>query len=154
MGLSYHLFQTRRLIYVRLTGPVGLADIFRLYSVLERDKAFRPGSAELIDFAGLSDLDLSYNDMRTLRLRERDYYTRTPNPVLCVIHAPSDTNFGMARMYQQLVATTGDHVVEIARDEAEALAMLNQPEASFSSLLADPECAPEQPAPNLGLTST
>jgi hypothetical protein len=57
--------------------------------------------------------------------------------MLCVIHAPEDTAFGMARMYQQIVDMSGDVVVQVASTEAEALALLGQGESSFSELYSE-----------------
>jgi hypothetical protein len=135
MGITYSFFPDRFLIYIRLEGYVDQKDIFRYFAKFERDKSLKSGCNELIDFAALTDLDLTYEQMRTIRLREEGYYKNTSTPVLCVIHAPQDTAFGMARMYQQMVATNDDHIVQIARTEAETLEMLGQPETRFSDLL-------------------
>ncbi|MDK3072439.1 hypothetical protein QO034_04875 [Sedimentitalea sp. JM2-8] len=135
MGITYKYLPERYLIYVRLEGYVDQKDIFRYFAKFERDTTLVAGCNELIDFSALTDLDLTYEEMRTVRLREEGYYKSAPAPVLCVIHAPRDTTFGMARMYQQMVAATEDHIVQIARTEAETLQMLSQPEARFSELL-------------------
>lgn len=135
MGITYTYFPDRFLIYIRLEGYVDQKDIFRFFATFERDTTLTSGCNELIDFTALTDLDLTYEQMRTVRLREEGYYKNTSSPVHCVIHAPQDTTFGMARMYQQMVANNDDHTVQIARTEAETLEMLGQPETRFSELL-------------------
>ncbi|MBJ6370258.1 hypothetical protein [Sedimentitalea arenosa] len=135
MGIPYTYFPDRQLLFLRLEGHITQRDIFRYFSKLENDRTWDHGCRELIDFSNLTNLDLSYQEMRTIRLREKSYYESLDNPVLCVIHAPEDTGFGMARMYQQLAEINDDLVVEIVSTEAEALARLDIPETSFDALL-------------------
>ena len=139
MGISYKYFPERFLMFIRLKGHVNQRDIFRYLSKFEKDAQWDRGCRELIDFSGLTDLDLSFEEMRAVRLRQETYYTSVREPVLCVIHAPEDTAFGMARMYQQLVSMTGDQVVQIANTEAEALSLLGQSETGFRELLTPAE---------------
>jgi hypothetical protein len=136
MAIEYWFFPDRKLVFTRLSGHVKKHDVFRYFAAYERDTAIIPGANEIVDMGALDNLDLSFDEMRTVRLRERGYYLASPTLITCTIYAPNDNSYGMARMYQQLVATTQDHKVDLVQTEAEALAGAGQPETDFASLLA------------------
>jgi hypothetical protein len=55
---------------------------------------------------------------------------------LCVLFAPGDIAFGMARMYQSLSSDVFPFTVDVTRDMAEALVKVNQPETTLQALIA------------------
>lgn len=101
----------------RITGPELLAHA----KTLAADPAFRPSFTQLADFSRVTDMDITPEDVR--RLAEINPFAPEARRVVLI---PFDFGFGLGRMYQALVESSG-HEVVVVRDEDEAWARAGVP---------------------------
>lgn len=106
-----------------LSGAIGKADLFSYYEALHRTEGFEPTLNEFIDLEGVTQVDLSSEDLKDFSSHTAPN-TRQGRAVRVAIHAPGKVAFGMARMYEML---QGDSVnqVRVFDDRGEALAWID-----------------------------
>jgi len=116
MPATYEIDRGRRLIDVRFTGPVAIADLEEARLRVTGDPTYQAGFALLIDM-----LAADVNPLGSSDLRERARRLPGAGPMAIVVG--SDFAFGMARMYEQVSPAP----VSVFRTRPEALEWLHVP---------------------------
>ncbi|MBF9028811.1 hypothetical protein HKCCE3408_00260 [Rhodobacterales bacterium HKCCE3408] len=144
MPIAFSTCLERDLLYARWTGIVTVAEFIANFADYLADKYYRPGRPELIDLSRLTDFTGDFNEIRAML---RIVNTQAPEQVvdtLTIIWAPSNSIYGITRIYQQLAELAGGIRVEIHRDEAPALAALDLPHETVDDLLAEETFHPQE----------
>jgi hypothetical protein len=123
MTADYAIDAERRLIRTRVGGVLTDAELHAFEVRLVSDPRYRHSYAHLMDFTGVTAVELSAAGVRRI-LDVVPPYTATTGRRVFV--APADVAFGMARMFQLL---RGDQapVLDVVRTVAEGEALLGIP---------------------------
>ena len=135
MPASFHIFPARNLVFVRYEGIVTLDDTARAFGAYASDPDCRPGQQQLVDLARITDWDRDFAGMMRLQAKKADTFHGNGSETLMVFHAPTGEARSMAQMVQRSWEGVSSVVTIVQPTEAEALAVLGQPEASFDALL-------------------
>ncbi len=125
MPVEFEILEDRNLTCVRLMGDVNLCDILDYLTAYRAAPTFRPGLDEFLDLSGWTDTDMGYKEMRQMRHAERFLYPADQSKVRCGIYAPSDFQYGMARIYVSLTDVAGDVTSQVFGNRDGALAYLD-----------------------------
>lgn len=125
MPVEFDIFEDKGLTCIRLLGGVDLDDFLEYLIAYRADPCFRPGLNEFIDLSCWTGTDMGYMEMRRLRYAERQIYTSKKDKIRCSIYAPSDFQYGMARIYVSLTDVTGDLISQVFEDKLLALDYLD-----------------------------
>lgn len=140
MPLCHYIDHARRLVYVRLTGRVTVAEVF----AYERDVMSRPdvsGYDELVDTTAVEEFPgLSAGEMRVLAARAARNDAAPEAPGRIAVLAPQDYYFGLGRMYQAFR--------ELAPGSAKELGVFRTAERAREFLGLPEEYPFEEPGPD------
>lgn len=135
MSISFRIFPSRGLVFVQYTGELIVEETFRAFGEYMQHPDCRPGQKQLVDLAGVTGFDRDYAKLFALQAKKADVFSAGGVETLAVYHAPTP----LARELSRLVLKSWepfDSVVPLIQDnEADALALLGQPETSFAELL-------------------
>ena len=130
------IFPLRRLVLARFSGLYTTADGMALIEAFLEDPEARLDFNHLYDLSGVDNFDADYSAISRMVSWKAPRLKDASKDARCVLLAPGDIAFGMARMYQSLSADVFPFAVEVTRDMAEALAQVNQPETTLEALIA------------------
>lgn len=131
-----HILTRHKLILARFSGTYSTTDGQNLVNRL-----LAWGNPEALAFRHLYDLsevqrfDADFGAISSLVSWKTNRLHPVPAGTLCVIFAPGDVAFGMARMYQSVADDSLPFDIRVTRSEAEALAELGDPASSIGDLL-------------------
>lgn len=111
--------------HVRWSGCVNLTEFRELFAVYLADENYIPGRPELCDFSEFTDMAADFHQIWSALSMVNAPEKLSTVKTQCVIYAPNDSAYGLARMYQSLAEYEGGVQVTVFREEAEALAALN-----------------------------
>ncbi|SMX35955.1 hypothetical protein [Maliponia aquimaris] len=134
MGFRLSLHPARGLAYFRMVGDVALQECIDTFVSYVDHPLFDPAFVMLTDTRDLVHVDADFRRILWAVERTRKLFDRFPKGTLCVIHAPRDVNFGLARILQQVAEPFSPFRIAIERDEAAALALAGQAETGFDAL--------------------
>jgi hypothetical protein len=121
-------------VCVSLSGSVGCGDLDLAARLLERADRETPGLHRFVDTTHVTHVDLDFTTM--LRFTNRCSRWIHARDVRIAILVRTDETYGFARMFQNLRDHPGVSV-EVFRDQAEALAWLDDEEPAAASLARD-----------------
>jgi hypothetical protein len=137
LAISFQILSARGLVYVRYDGVITLTDSAAAFAAYMQDPAFRPGQKQLVDLAAATGWEADYPRLMALQAEKAEALVVPGHETLFVYHAPDDTTRAIARMVLRSWEDV-DAVVPLNIDkEADALAVLGQPERCFADLLAN-----------------
>lgn len=142
MAVSFHILPARGLVYVRYEGVVNITDSAAAFGAYMQDPAFRPGQKQLVDLAAATGWEADYPRLMALQAEKAGALVVPGHETLFVYHAPNQTTRAIARVILRSWDDVDTVVPLIIDKEAEALAVLGQPERRFADLLANAD-APE-----------
>lgn len=122
MSLIYWIDQTNQILRSLGTGPLSIDDLRNYFAATRADPRFIPTMHRLMDLRQVTNLPPS-SEIRVLAHLARDM-APAPEARMAIV-ASSDLAFGVSMMFKGLVGF-GDRLI-VVRDEAEALAWLNDP---------------------------
>lgn len=98
MSVRYEIDAVRSVVLVTVEGVVSDEDYFAAGEQLRRDPAFRSHFCELIDLSAASLAGLTTDGVRRIAAHEPDRDSKARTAIV----APSDLEFGIARMFEAL----------------------------------------------------
>jgi hypothetical protein len=122
------------LAYARWSGCVDLDEFREMFAAYLEDKNYLLGRPELCDFSEFTDMDVNFRQiwsaLSMVNVPEKLSVCKTQ----CIIYAPGDTAFGLARMYKSLAEYEGGVQVTVCREETEALTALNLVDSTIEEM--------------------
>lgn len=118
----------------RWWGDVEVGEYRDIFAAYLQDKNYVKGRPELCDFSALTNLDADFTRIWSILTMVNAQDPTGSVDTQCVIYAPHETTYGLARMYQSLAENAGGVQVSVFRDEAEVLAHLKLPGTSIADL--------------------
>ncbi len=112
------------LVFLRYSGHVTLNDQRQLVADVTANPDHRYDMPKLSDASSVTGSDIDATIFMALRDRLESRYTDLPGPILWAHFAPSDTTYGMARMFESLMSDITALKVEVFRDLPDALDFL------------------------------
>ncbi|WP_299937861.1 hypothetical protein [uncultured Pelagimonas sp.] len=125
MPVKFDIFEDRGLTCIRLVGDVDLSDILEHLIAYKADPCFRPDLDEFIDLSDWTNTDMGYKEMRQFRYAQRLQQSKSQTKTRCSIYAPSDFQYGMARIYVSLADASGEVSSQVFEKRDHALAFLD-----------------------------
>ena len=116
MPAEYKIDQARRLVLSVGSGVVTMADLQGHQERLRKDPEFEPRFSQLLDFTGVTKLELGANDIRQLALKP--IFSSTSRRAVLTMN---DEAFGFARLFETLRHVWGERGIRVFRDRGEAL---------------------------------
>jgi hypothetical protein len=116
MPAFYKIDKERRLVMTTGAGRLSMADALAHQEKLAGDSDFDPGFSQLMDFTHVTQIDLNADDIRVLA--QRSIFSPQSRRAFIV---PSDSAYGLARMYEILREEAGEHGIGVFRNLDEAL---------------------------------
>ncbi|MGH1412143.1 MAG: hypothetical protein ACRBB0_01535 [Pelagimonas sp.] len=136
MPIEFDVLRHRDLTCVRLVGSVDISDILTYLVAYKAHPNYRPGLNEFLDLSAWTKTNMGYQDMRTMRHAEREMYPSKSPKTRCGIYAPSDLQYGMARIYASLTEIQGDIDTAVFEDVDQTLDFLSIDETDLEFELA------------------
>ncbi|MBT55719.1 MAG: hypothetical protein CMF72_20265 [Mameliella sp.] len=124
MGLTIEMTEGSRMLHVRLSGLVDFSSCREIYQQLLELNPDHLAQNILYDLSEVEDIDLTFEEMNGLIGLRRAYYGDSKGARIAIF-APTDTTFGMSRMYSSLLDQFDSVQVEVFRTHANALAYLD-----------------------------
>jgi len=116
VAVFYKIDKERRLVMTTVSGVMNVADGLAHQKKLRNDPDFDPGFSQLMDFTHSTRIDLSREDIH--RLAQTNLFSPDSRRAILV---RSDVAYGLARMFELLRDTMGEHGIRVFRDLDEAL---------------------------------
>ncbi|MBB93908.1 MAG: hypothetical protein CML68_04790 [Rhodobacteraceae bacterium] len=135
MPVTFQILPHRGLVYVRYEGFLSLDETMAAFGAYLQHPDCRPGQKQLIDLAGVTDFERDFAKLFAVQARKLDVFARDGAETLIVYHAPSDLGLAMSKTILMSWEPFEGVVPRIQDTEADALALLGQPETSFRDLL-------------------
>lgn len=119
MPVTYTIDKQHRLIFTRVTGVLTIAETTEYFERIMRDTDCPDEAIEIVDFSGVTDFSLRFNDMRAITLKYQR--TKSAKQILATIfNCTSNLSYGIGRMLQTLHEIANEqHMVIITRTEKE-----------------------------------
>ncbi len=135
MSVSFQIFPTRGLVYVRYDGFVDLNESLAAFGDYMRHPDCKPGQKQLVDLSAVTGFERDFSKMLKMQATKVDLFSKGGVETLIVYYAPSRMAQDMARLIVPSWEPF-DGVVPLIQDsEANALALLGQREDSFDAFL-------------------
>ena len=90
----------RRVVFTNCTGLLTMAEVAEFCVQLAQDPAFDPAFSHLNDLSAVSDIQVSFQELKTFITQKLDPFSETSRRVFV---AGQPLVFGMARMYENLI---------------------------------------------------
>ncbi|MGD2068996.1 MAG: hypothetical protein PVI57_10020 [Gemmatimonadota bacterium] len=121
--VGYTLHRDLNLLATRFSGAVTDDEFIELYRTIFDDPDYVLGTNELADLREVEDLQLSTEALRKVEYLTRMKYGREGLSFRTALIAPSDSAFGVGRIYE-VFASAGPEAVSVFRTATEAFAHL------------------------------
>ncbi len=135
VGIEFRILPRRGLVYVRYEGTIVVSDSAGAFESYARHPDFHPGQKQLIDLGAVTGWEPDYPRLMALQAKKAGAILPPWHETLFVYYAPSRATREIAGMVLRSWEDVPAVVPLILTSEAEALAVLGQPEQSFSELL-------------------
>jgi hypothetical protein len=112
--IEYRIDAAARIVYSTAKGSISIADALPYVERLRADPAFDPAMSQLFDFSGVTRIDLGTDDLRSMA--PANVFGRGARRAFV---ATNDVSYGVARMFEALVAPAGTEL-RVFREMEEA----------------------------------
>lgn len=122
MPMTYHWDASARVLRTRITGHVTDVDLTEHLACIVADPTIGAPLREVVDMTDAERVDFSSNRLQQLAIAASHHGPRFGGMRTAII-APSDSTFGISRMYELLADAAGSPIavaVFRSRDAAEA----------------------------------
>ena len=116
MAFFYKIDKKQRLVMTTVSGVMTLADGLSHQNTIRNDPEFAPTFSQLMDLTHATRIDLTQQDIH--RLAQTNVFS--PNSRRAIL-VKTDVAYGLARMYELLRETMGEHGIRVFRNLDEAL---------------------------------
>jgi hypothetical protein len=120
MPADFHIDTERGMVFSKATGVFSCSDVLDHMARLLSHPDFRPIYNQLLDFRGITKVDLSSDEVR--ELGQRTIFSPQSRRAFVVA---SDLQFGLARMFGIYRELEGEEGIKICREMKEALSWLS-----------------------------
>lgn len=135
MSVSFRIFPERGLVYVRYDGAVVVAETFAAFGEYMAHPDCRPGQKQLVDMSRVTEFERDYAEIMALQARKADLFTAQGAETLIVYLVGGPNTKELARVIMRSWEPFDGVVPLIQTEEADALQLLGQPEATVRDLL-------------------
>ena len=135
MPYDYRVFPEQNFVIARFFGTFTANDGVDWARDYFAHADFAPDQLQLFDWQNIAEFDATYASVAGMVRTISGDYARVSEGTLCVMHAPQDVSFGMARMYQQVADDVLPTQIEVARSEEEAFGIAGLDAQSFEEIL-------------------
>jgi hypothetical protein len=122
MGSVTRIYPAERLLFASFTGQIGAATMRENRARVVADPAFKPDLSQLMDFTGVVDSNVTFDEMYALATRS----AFSPGTRIALV-VPNALTFGLARMFQSMGQDVRNQSVALFTTVREALAWLGAP---------------------------
>jgi hypothetical protein len=123
MAYTYEIDRRRNFVRIIVTGRDSVADILRRMREISNDLRFSPGMDVLNDFTGVTDLNLSADDIDGITKLQKALDDLIGGGRQAIV-ADQDLIYGLGRMYETLAEGRVSMKIRIFRQLREAEAWL------------------------------
>lgn len=142
MPLSFRIFPRRGLVVVRYEGEATVAETLKVFGEYAAHPDFAPGQKQLVDLSRLQSYEKNYVRIMQLQAAKADHLNTPGTQSLVVYLAPTPAAQEMTALIMRSWEEIDAIVPVIQHSEAEALAILGQPETTVDMLMGDTEGQP------------
>ena len=135
MPVTFHIFKDRGLVYVKYEGFARVEETMCAFGEYAQHPDCRPGQKQLVDLSGVEGFERNYAELMKLQARKADVFNDGAAQTLIVYYAPNPEVYEMALLVERSWEPFPAVVSLVQQNEADALALLGQPESSFAELL-------------------
>ena len=136
MSVTFHIFPNRGLVFVQYAGEVALSDSFEAIAEYMRHPNYRPGQKQLVDLSRVTHFELDMVKLMSLQAQKADIFCGNEIETLVVYCAPTKIAQDVARMAMRSWEPFDQVIARVQETEADALALVGEPETSFEALMA------------------
>ncbi|GAB5449510.1 hypothetical protein [Gymnodinialimonas sp.] len=148
LPIEYAISTELNVMLARWWGDVEIGEYRELFAAYLRDENYQVGRPEICDLSDVQELDADFARIWSILTMVNAQTGGEPVKTTCVIYAPNETHYGLARMYQSLAENADGIQVAVFRDEATAMAHLNLPGPSLKALRESHGFHPPTPNPD------
>lgn len=135
MSISFKILPARGLVYIHYSGVIEIAESAEAFGQYMRHPDFQLGQKQLVDLADVTGWAPDYANLIALQAKKADAFFAPGHETLFVYHAPNAASREIAGIVLRSWDSVPAVVPLVIDTEAEALAVLGQPETRFSDLL-------------------
>jgi hypothetical protein len=136
MAVNFHIIPERGLVVVRYSGFAAIEDTVAASKAYVNHPDYAAGQKQLIDLTLITDFEKDYVRFMNMQAAMAERLAGAGVQSLAVYIAPTPISQDMSAMFIRSWADVDDVVPLVQHSEAEALALLGQPEKSVAALLA------------------
>ncbi len=125
----------QNVLYAKWQGRITVAEFVDVFIAYTEGPHYSPGRPELIDTSSMLDIDVGFNEMRSLLRNVNSQSQQRKVKTKTVVFCPNDYIFGLGHMYKRL-AELGDGIkVELYEEETSALAAIGLPFSTIKQFI-------------------
>lgn len=124
MPVIYEIHSNGKRVDVHYTGVVSPEENLASYESYLADPLARPVHDYFVDLSELTEIDSTFERMQNMVARLTPLYARRAPGARTAIYAPSDTAYGVGRMFESLNSIENNDNVGVFRVKSEAEAFL------------------------------
>ena len=136
MALTFRIFPERGLVVARYAGLARIDDTMRVFAEYAAHPDFAPGQKQLVDLTDVTAYEKDYVRIMEMQARKADHMNVPGAQSLVVYLAPTPAAQEMTALIMRSWEDVDAIVPVIQHTEAEALAILGQPETTLTALYA------------------
>ena len=136
MALTFRIFPERGLVVARYSGVARIDDTMRVFAEYAAHPDFAPGQKQLVDLTDVTAYEKDYVRIMEMQARKADHMNAPGAQSLVVYLAPTPAAQEMTALIMRSWEDVDAIVPVIQHTEAEALAILGQPETTLTALYA------------------
>ncbi len=135
MPLTYRIFADRGLVVVLYFGFSTIDELMAASQAYVADPDYAPGQKQLVDLTHVTGFEKDYVRFMEMQAAKADRLAGTGVQSLAVYVAPTPVAREVASLFTRSWAEVPSVVTMMQHTEAEALALLGQPEKSIDEML-------------------
>ena len=136
MSPDFHIFPDRGLVVVRYGAQADADSTGRAFARYMAHPDYRPGQRQLVDLSAVEHVVYDFAGLLKLQAHKADGLMPEQGETLIVYLAPTPATVQMAQFIERSWSGIAGVVPIVVESEAEALALLGQPETSVAALFA------------------
>lgn len=145
MPLTFRILPERGLVVVRYRGFATIDDTMSATALYVADPHYAPGQKQLVDMTALTGYEKDYVRFMEMQAGKAERFNNAGVQSLVVYIAPSPVSQEVAGLFLRSWDDVDAVVPMIQRTEAQALALLGQPERTLDELFAAVEYGQASP---------
>ena len=136
MALSFRIFPNRGLVVVRYSGFALIEETMAATAEYVAHPDYAAGQKQLIDMTGITGYEKDYVRFMNMQAGKAERFNRAGVQTMVAYVAPTPVSQEIAGLFLRSWDDVQSVVPTVQHSEAQALAILGQPEQSLSDLFA------------------